>query len=199
MARELQVRYFASSLLKGTHIRWLRITALGLVVAIAWYASWRTGLSEKLNKQDLQQMVLGAGVWGLLLYLALFCAGIFMHVPGLVFVAGSLLIYGYWLGIVVSFLGGLVAISVSFWSARMIGGDPLTRLRHPRARAIIGRLREEPLRTMAVLRVFMQMSPALNVVLALSGVRFRDYLLAACMGMWVPVVVMATALQYFLI
>lgn len=182
--------------MKAQHIKWFRLGALAAFFAIAWYVGWRTGLAGKLNKKDLQDIILGAGAWGLLLYVSLFSAGLFIQIPGIVFVAGSLLIYGYWLGIVVSFIGGLIAISISFAVARMIGGDPLARLRNQRARAIIGRLKEEPIRTMAVLRVFMQMSPALNVALALSGVRYRDYLLAALLGMWVPVVVMASAIHY---
>ena len=196
MARPPQVRYFANPFVKGRYIKWLRLGALAAFFAIAWYIGWRTGLAGKLNKKDLQDIILGAGAWGLLLYVSLFSAGLFIQIPGVVFVAGSLLIYGYWLGILVSFLGGLIAISISFAVARMIGGDPLARLRNQRARAVIGRLREEPIRTMAVLRVFLQMSPALNVALALSGVRYRDYLLAALLGMWVPVVVVASAIHY---
>jgi uncharacterized membrane protein YdjX (TVP38/TMEM64 family) len=44
----------------------------------------------------------------------------------------------------------------------------------------------------------MQTSPALNTVLALSGVSYRDYFVGAVLGMWVPVAVSSTAFHYLL-
>lgn len=180
-----------------SRLKWLRFLSLVLFFVAAWWIGLRTGLADKLNADDLRATVLGAGGWGFLLFVALFCAGLFIQIPGIVFVTGAVLIYGYWLGMVVSFGGGLAAISVSFVVARMIGGDPLANLKNKRAKGIIAKLQEKPIRTMAVLRIFMQMSPALNVALALSGVRYRDYLAAALLAMWAPIIVMATVVRFF--
>ena len=179
-------------------IKWLRIGALLLFFVTAWGIAWRSGIADKLNKQDLRDMVLSAGHWGTLLFFFLFGVGNIIQIPGLVFVAGAILIYGYPVGTMMSFAGGLIAVSMSFWVARGIGGDPLARLKNKRAHRIIDKLKERPVRTMALLRIFMQMSPALNVALALSGVRFRDYLMGALLTMWAPILVMATAVQFFL-
>lgn len=181
-----------------SRLKWFRFAALLIFFAAAWWIGLRTGLASKLNAEDLRATVLGAGGWGFLLFVTLFCAGLFIQIPGIVFVTGAVLIYGYWLGMVVSFGGGLVAISVSFVVARMIGGDPLANLKSPRAKGVLSRLQNKPIRTMALLRIFMQMSPALNVALALSGVRYRDYLAAALLAMWAPIIVMATAVHFFL-
>ena len=180
-----------------SRLKWLRFGGLLLFFALAWWIGLRTGLADKLNADDLRETVLGAGAWGFLLFVGMFCAGLFIQVPGIVFVGGAVLIYGYWLGMVVSFGGGLVAISVSFAVARMIGGDPLARLKSPRVKGVLSRLQNKPIRTMAVLRIFMQMSPALNVALALSGVRYRDYLAAAFLAMWLPIIVMASGVHFF--
>ena len=162
-----------------------------LFLAGAWWIGLRTGIADKLNAEDMRNTVLGAGAWGFLLFVALFCAGLFLQIPGIVFVTGSVLIYGYWIGILVSFGGGLVAISVSFVVARIIGGDPLANLKNKRAKGVLSRLQNKPIRTMALLRIFMQMSP-----LALSGVRYRDYLAAAFLAMWAPIVVMASVVHF---
>lgn len=181
-----------------SRLKWLRIGSLLLFFAVAWWLGLRTGLADKLNAEDLRATVLGAGAWGFVLFVALFCAGLFIQIPGIVFVTGAVLIYGYWLGMIVSFGGGLVAISVSFVVARLIGGDPLANLKSKRAQGVLSRLQTKPIRTMALLRIFMQMSPALNVALALSGVRYRDYLVAALLAMWAPIIVMASAVHFVL-
>jgi len=179
-------------------IKWLRIAALLVFFAGAWVIGIKSGLSDKLNKEDMRSMTQSAGPWGLLLFVGLFSLGNIIQIPGLVFVAGAVLIYDFPLAILISFGGALMAISMSFVVARGIGGDPLAKLTNKRARRIIESLKDKPIRTMAILRIFMQMSPALNVALALSGVRYRDYILGAFLTMWAPIIVMATAAKYFL-
>ncbi len=179
-------------------IKWLRIAGLLFFFLTAWAIGIKSGITDKLNKEDLRAMTEAAGNWGLLLFVALFSLGNVIFIPGLVFVTGAVLLYGYPLGTVVAFCSALVAISVNFTFARGIGGDPLARLKNKRAHRMIDKLKERPIRTMAILRIFLQMSPALNVALALSGVRYRDFLAAALLTMWVPVIVMATAVQFFI-
>lgn len=179
-------------------IKWLRIGGLALFFGALWLGALQSGLADKLNKEDMRAMTEAAGPWGLLLYFGLFGLGNIIFVPGLVFVAGAVLLYGYPMGTIVSFCGGLIAISMNYMVARGIGGDPLARLKNKRAHRIIDKLKDRPIRTMAILRIFMQTSPALNVALALSGVRYRDYLAGALLTMWAPIIVMATAAQFFL-
>ena len=178
--------------------KWRRLAALALLVLAAWGIGLATGISDELSKEGLRQMVLGAGPWGVLLFLTLYCFGIFIYIPGIVFVAGAVLVYGFWLGMVMAFLGGLIAISTSFVISRKVGGSPLIKVRSPKLRWLLSRLHQRPILCMAGLRVFMQTSPALNTVLALSGVRYRDYLVGAILGMWVPVAVSSTAFYYIL-
>ncbi len=176
--------------------KWWRLGALALIVLLAWALGVSSGLTDNLDKDELRSMVLNAGPWGVLLFLALNCFGIFVYVPGFVFVAGAVLIYGIWVGMVMAYLGGLLAISVSFGIARKVGGVPLVKVKSPRLRSLLSRLHQRPVVVMAILRVFMLASPALNTVLALSAVRYRDYLLGAVLGMWVPVVVVGTTFHF---
>lgn len=178
--------------------KWQRVGALALLVLLAWVIGWATGISEFLNKEDLRALVLDAGSWGVLIFLALYCFGIFIYIPGVVFVAGAVLVYGFTFGIIVAFVGGLVAITTSFVISRKVGGSPLVKVKSPRLRAMLSKLHRRPILYIAILRVLMQTSPALNTVLALSGVSYRDYLVGAVLGMWVPVVITATASHYLL-
>ena len=178
--------------------KWRRLAALALLILAAWGIGLATGISDQLNKEDLRSLVLGAGPWGLLLFLTLYCFGIFIYIPGIAFVAGAVLIYGFWLGMVIAFFGGLLAISTSFVISRKVGGSPLVEVRSPKMRWLLSRLHQRPILCIAGLRVFMQTSPALNTVLALSGVSYRDYFVGAVLGMWVPVAVSSTAFHYLL-
>ena len=57
-----------------------------------------------------------------------------------------------------------------------------------RMRKWMGRLETQPIRTIALLRLFLLFSPPLNYALALSRVRFRDYLLGSALGLLPPTV-----------
>jgi uncharacterized membrane protein YdjX (TVP38/TMEM64 family) len=101
-------------------------------------------------------------------------------VPGLVFVAAGVLAYGPRVGGLVSYGAALVSISVSFGVVRALGGRALGDTR------VMQKLDLRPVRTIAALRLFLVLSPPLNYALALSRVRFRDYLLGSALGLAPP-------------
>jgi uncharacterized membrane protein YdjX (TVP38/TMEM64 family) len=54
---------------------------------------------------------------------------------------------------------------------------------------LLGRLDAHPVRVVALLRVVLIHSPQLNYALALSSLRYRDYLLGSALGLVLPVAV----------
>ena len=83
----------------------------------------------------------------------------------------------------------LVALSVTFFFARAGGGKPLAEVKNARVRRVLSRLDSHPFLTIFTLRTFFTLSAWLNYSLALSGVRYRDYLVASATGLVVPIVV----------
>ena len=70
---------------------------------------------------------------------------------------------------------------------RFLGGDALQQLKNPLARRVFGTLNQRPVLSVALLRVLMQTAPSLNVALALTGVKLRDYVLGTLLGLPLPI------------
>ena len=62
-------------------------------------------------------------------------------------------------------------------------GDAVHQLNSKLATRLLARLHANPVRSMVLLRTLFQTLPALNYTLALSGIRFRQYMLATLLGL----------------
>ncbi len=60
-------------------------------------------------------------------------------------------------------------------------------IERPIFRRILDRLVTQPIRTVALLRLIFWMAPPLNYALAMSNVRYRDYLVGSAIGLTVPI------------
>ena len=126
-----------------------------------------------------------------------------MHVPGLVFIAVAVYVYGWWLGGALAYLAGLCSCATGFLVTRLLGGGAtLEQLDLPLPACLRGafaRLRERPVQTVALLRCFFFLAPALNSALALTPIRLRDYMLGSGLGLLVPLtptlVIMSAAID----
>jgi uncharacterized membrane protein YdjX (TVP38/TMEM64 family) len=179
--------------------------ALGLPLALL-VVGRVLGWHEHLTIEGVRALVGGAGTWGVGLFVLSFCVGELVQVPGLVFVAAAVLFYGPRYGGPFAYVAALVSISVSFALVRAVAGRAgapkpppeeeaaastsfsLVRAVRARIRSWMGRLETQPIRTIALLRLVLLFSPPLNYALALSRVRFRDYLLGSALGLLPPTV-----------
>ncbi len=109
--------------------------------------------------------------------------------PGLVFVFGGVAAFGRVQGAIVVFVSAVVAVTASFLIVRTVGGRALGEVDKPWMRRMLARLDRHPIITIAVLRLFMIMSPPLNYALALTNVRLRDYVIGSALGLIPPVIV----------
>lgn len=132
-----------------------------------------------------------AGIGGVLVFVAAFSVGQLLYIPGFVFVAVAGLAYGPVWGSIASIIAATISVTVSFFIVRTIGGQPLTQITQPFLKRWFDRLEQEPMRSMIVIRLFLWAIPPVNYTLAMSGVTFRDYILAAVIGMTPPFVVIS--------
>ena len=161
-----------------------------VVVLVGLYLAAKTsGVIDNLNVTTMQQMVHDAGAWGVLLYVALFAGGTLVQVPGTLFVATGILVYGGVTGYLVCLLGAIVSVCTTFMFVRVVGGDALSDVERPFVRRMLRRLDKRPVTTMVVLRMFLFISPPLNYALALSPMRFRDYAIGSAIGLTLPMAV----------
>lgn len=170
-----------------TRSRAIRLALLfGVLVALFAVGKY-TGIAENVNAESIRELVHSAGVWGWALYVAVFAAGEFVHIPGMVFVVAGILVYGKVVGFGLAWLASIVSVGFSFVVVRRLGGTPLGQVEKPWLKRILSRLDAHPIRTVLVLRLILWLAPALNYALALTNVRFRDYLIGSALGLIAPV------------
>jgi len=176
----------------------LRLVLLALVIGGAIAAGSHFEIAGTFDAEALRTVVLDAGPWGWAVYVVAFAAGEFLHVPGLVFVAAGILVYGKVVGFGVALLGALVSVTFSFVVVRRIGGTPLAGVRHRWLQGMLQRLEQHPIRTVFVLRLALWLAPPLNYALALTPLRFRDYLIGSALGLVLPIAATAWLIDWIL-
>ena len=166
--------------------RW-RMAALAVFFVGSFAIAKLTGLLDNVDVDAIRGFMESAGAWGFFAFVAAFALGELMHIPGMVFVGAAALAYGDVLGIAAAYAGAVASVITSFYVVRTIGGQPLAGAKRPWMKKILARLEHQPIRTVAVLRFLFWLSPALNYGLAMSSVRFREYLLGSALGLMIPI------------
>ena len=180
----------------GLRPSWMTSTPLRLVGVVAFFATLVviarvTGATEHVTVENLRGWVADAGAWGVPLFVVVFVGGVLIHVPGLVFVTAAVLSYGLLEGGVLSYLAAVLSVCFSFGMVRFMGGKALAKIERPWVRKVMEKLDDHPISTVAILRVTLVMFPPLNYALALSSIKFRDYVVASVLGLIPPILVFA--------
>jgi uncharacterized membrane protein YdjX (TVP38/TMEM64 family) len=177
----------------------LRILAV-VALALTFYAVGRaTGLTVLLRDGDLvREWVRSAGILGIVVFMAVFVAAQLTSVPAIVPLAFGVLLFGPVEGTVVGFIACLVGISVVFFMARTVGGRALGDLDRPWVKRLLVRLDERPIRTVATVRMLLWVFPPVNYALAMSRIRYRDYLVGSLIGLVLPMSAAGAVLGWLL-
>ena len=165
----------------------IRLALLISILVTLFLVGRSTGVAENRDAESIRDLIRSAGAWGWALYIATFAGGEFIHIPGMVFVLAGILIYGQVIGFGLAWMASVVSVCFSFVVVRRLGGTPLGNVEKPWVKRILGRLNAQPIRTVVVLRLVLWLAPPLNYALALTNVRFRDYLIGSALGLIAPV------------
>lgn len=165
----------------------LRLLAVVLLLVGLLVAAKLTGVSELITIANMKGWMAEAGPWGVLLFAVVFVVGELLQVPGLLFVAVGVISYGRLMGGSLSFAVAVLSVCFSFVIVRGVGGKALGEIETAWVKKVMAKLDECPITTIAVLRVVLIMSPQLNYALALTNVRFRDYLIGSVVGLIPPI------------
>jgi len=149
-------------------------------------AEW-LGLRDRLNPETVRTWLLAHPLSGLLAFVLLFALGNLAQIPGWIFLAAAVLALGRVWGGMATYVAATFSCLLSFLTIRLIGGDALRQLDSALARKIFARLDAHPVRSVFLLRLLFQTVPALNYALALSGIRFRHYMLGTLLGLPLPI------------
>lgn len=168
---------------------WLRLLGVGLFIGLLFAVFEVSGLRGHLSLAYLHQQIEANRLAGLLLFVLLFSLGNLIQVPGWIFLAAAVLALGKLWGGLATYVAACLSCACTFLLIRLLGGNALRELDHPLAVRLLASLDRQPVRAVAVLRIVFQTLPALNYSLALSGLRFRNYLAGTLIGLPVPIAV----------
>ena len=146
-------------------------------------------MSEWIASVVSQLATLGA--WGAVFFVGLYVIASVAMAPAFVLTFAAGAVWGLWRGSLLVYIGAVLGASaVYFLAARLVRTRVITWIdREPRLAVVRRAVAEQGVWLMFLLRLsplvpFVQ----LNYVLVLSGVRYRDFLIAT-LGMW-PTIVM---------
>ncbi len=156
---------------------------LGLLLAVFQFS----GLRDNFSLAFLHQKFLDNEITGLLIFVALFALGNLIQIPGWIFLAAAVLALGEVWGGVATYLAAVISCVFTFWLIRLLGGDALRQIKNRWALGVLEQLDARPVASIVVLRLLLQTVPVLNYALAMSGVKFRDYLVGTLLGLPLPI------------
>ncbi len=176
--------------------RHLRLFAVILFLAVLFAVFELSGLHEHFNLSFLQQRINENQIKGLLVFILLFSLGNLIQIPGWLFLAAAVLALGKTWGGLATYVAASMSCALTFVTIRLIGGDALRQLKNKTAIRILGQLDAQPIRSVALLRIMFQTVPALNYALALSGIRFRQYMAGTLLGLPLPIALYCLFFDY---
>jgi len=165
---------------------------LGLLLAVFQLS----GLRDNFSLAFLHQKFLDNEASGLLIFVALFALGNLVQIPGWIFLAAAVLALGEAWGGVATYLAAVVSCAFTFWLIRLLGGDALRQIKGRWVQGVLVQLDARPVAGIVLLRTLLQTAPALNYALAMSGVKFRDYLLGTLLGLPLPIALYCVFFDY---
>ena len=124
--------------------KWRRVWLVLAVLTGLYILGKATGLHREIDAMWLKDHVGQAGFAGYLLFVVMFCAGLLVQVPGLVFVIAANYLWGDVAGFLAGYSAALVALTLHFWLVRTLGGAPLKQLRWQWARHLLESLETHP-------------------------------------------------------
>jgi uncharacterized membrane protein YdjX (TVP38/TMEM64 family) len=167
-------------------IRYQRLLLVLCFLAVVALVFSLSGLRGHMNLAYVREQLLGHPVGGFFTFLLLFVLGNLVQIPGWLFLAAAVLALGQGWGCIVTYLAACISCGVTFLLVRWLGGDALRALPSRWVLKVLAQLDQRPVRSVLLSRVAFQTLPALNYALAMSGIRFRSYLLGTALGLVLP-------------
>nr|WP_295785466.1 VTT domain-containing protein [Rhodoferax sp.] len=169
--------------------RYRRLLTVVLLLAVLFGLVHWTSLQEDFSLAFLRHELADNQWTGLAIFVLLFVIGNLVQIPGWLFLAASVLILGRLGGAVVTYVAAITSCAFTFLTVRWVGGDAVRQLKGKLATRLMTRLHARPIRTIVFLRTLLQTLPALNYALAMSGIPFRQYMVATLLGLPLPIAV----------
>jgi uncharacterized membrane protein YdjX (TVP38/TMEM64 family) len=176
--------------------RYTRLLAVIFFLGVLFAVFELSGLRDHFSLEFLRQRILENRIGGLLLFVLLFSLGNLIQIPGWIFLAAAVLALGRTMGGIATYVAACTSCVITFFIIRLVGGDALRQLKSRIAVGLLRQLDAHPIKGVLLLRVLFQTVPALNYALAMSGIRFRAYLIGTLLGLPLPIALYCLFFDY---
>jgi uncharacterized membrane protein YdjX (TVP38/TMEM64 family) len=155
-----------------------------VLVALVGTGVW-LGHTGHLTQAAVGGWVRSHGAWSAPAFVGAFVVGELLHLPGMIFIAVARAAFGAVNGFFLGYGASILAVTAPFLLVR---GMRTTRERawQPRwrlLRRLLEGVEKHPVRSVAVLRLILWLSPPLDYALAFTSIRTRDYVLGSALGL----------------
>jgi uncharacterized membrane protein YdjX (TVP38/TMEM64 family) len=144
----------------------------------------------------VQAQIKSAGFVGILIFIAIVVVAALLNIPGTAFLVLAILIYGTLEGAILSYVAAIIATVTSFYFGRLIGGGALSRIKNQWVKRLIANAERNPVRTIVILRIFMQLSPLISYSLALTEMKAKRFIIGNMIGLLVPIAYIGLAMYF---
>ncbi len=175
-----------------------RITIVVLFLGVMFAIFEFAGLRDHFSIGFLRQIILDNKISGLFIFILVFALGNLIQIPGWVFLAAAVLELGQTWGGIATYIAASISCVVSFLIIRFVGGNALRQLNNRIAVRTLRQLDANPIMSIILSRVLFQTLPALNYALAMSGIRFRHYLVGTLLGLPLPIALYCLFFDYLI-
>lgn len=160
---------------------WARLLTLAVLVLAFVVVEQRRGWDDV---RLLQDRVDAAGPWGAVVFVAGYAALCLLPTPKALLTALGGLLFGWWLGALLSWVAALVGAALAFALGRAWGRDAVDRLTHGRVERADQLLSRHGLAAVLAVRLTPVLPfTAINYAAGLTGVRWSHYALGSVLGM----------------
>jgi uncharacterized membrane protein YdjX (TVP38/TMEM64 family) len=154
------------------------------------------GLRENFSLDYLRATIEANLFIGIAIFIVMFAVANLIQVPGWIFMVAAFLTLGKVAGGVVTYVAAVLSCIVTYGIIGYIGQDALRSIDNKLAKKLLSYLDTHPMRAIVLLRVVFGTVPILNYTLALSGVKFKQYVAATAIGLFFPIFIHALLFEF---
>lgn len=160
----------------------IKAVLLLLFIAAAVAAARFTPAKAYLTPEMLGRFLDMAGIWGPVIFILLYAAGICLFLPGTLLTTLGAALFGAYQGFVYVWTGAMLGASAAFWIARTLGREFAASLIGDRLKRYDDAIQRNGFAAVLYLRlVYFPFTP-MNFGMGLTRVRFWDYFFGTALG-----------------
>lgn len=175
--------------LKNSFIKNKRFLIIIVSLIFVFFIARYSGLYNFFNIQELQLLLKTHWLISSIIFILLFIASSFIQIPGWILLVTAVLSFGKIQGGILTYIAAIISCTVVFLSISYIGKGSIKKLKFKWTDRVLAQLERNPIRSVIILRFVFQTAPPLNYTLALSDLKFKNYLIGTAIGLPIPIAI----------